>query len=145
MRKGDVIKRVPIPEELSDLLCDMLSEAKIQMRNSQGDDAIYAMLLQPWFDEEQNMILEANFAVVDEAGFRALNAFLQKEFNTPSSMPFTTKKGNLVMPDYDSDCVKAKKGIHDYGEPKYHHLVKPPVYIDGEDMVFTEEYEHDKG
>lgn len=143
MRKSGTITTIPIPEELSDVLCDIIKEATIQMRGRKGETPSYGLLLQPQYNEEENIVIEANFAVVDKDGFNLVSEFINKTFISKGSMPFTTKGRNLELHDYNDECVKVRKGIHDYGVSKYHHLVMPPVYIDGEGIMFTEEYEYD--
>ena len=139
-RKSGVLKKVPIPYELSDLMRDMLKEARIQLRGRKQEKGSYGILLQPWFSEENDAFLEASFAVVDEAGFGALNRFLMLEFGSDGSMPMSTKKGGLIMPDCDDNGVRVRKGLDDYLRP--YILIKPPIFCD-DDLTgkFTEEYD----
>ena len=132
MSKYTVVENVEIPEELGDTLKRILDEAILRMRKG-GVTPRYGLILEPLAHDDTHVIEEARFTVLDEPDMRGIQEYIKK--NVRGKAVFASKLKNLRIPE--------GKGLHDYGEPPYFGMIMPDVYIDGEDIMFTTEYEND--
>ena len=129
---------VPIPEDLSDLLVEMLQSVSHDITIGKGDYTKYGFVLQPWYNVEERSFTTASFAILDEKSFNKWGETAKQIAADGGVVVATSASLNVI--NRNPDGSKIRKDIHDYPPPFVLH--KPPVYFDElENCIAEEDYD----